>query len=331
MWRILRAFAWMRWRVLLNSFERTGARDTIERLSLAVEQIGPIIAGVLLVPSLLGMAALSGLAGHALAVDPQRALTFEILRFLSVAMTALAIIGPIVLPVMERANAVRLLLLPIPRATLYVAQISGALADPWTLVVLPVGAVSAPRPRHRRRAPGGPDCAGCRPHLRGRHRRAVDPDCPDRPAGGPRSPARRAGHARLPPDPSDPRHAEWWHRAEQLPRSPAWDAARRAERTWRCGTGRPARLRADPVGALRGGDPRRRAGPARPRHRRVAVTRHDCRRRARRGAVRLFPGPDGARFSVASALGPGPGRPAPAHSGAVGGARAPWRWRSCGW
>ena len=39
---------------------------------------------------------------------------------------------------MERANAVRLLLLPIPRATLYVAQASGALADPWTLVALPV-------------------------------------------------------------------------------------------------------------------------------------------------------------------------------------------------
>ena len=57
----------MRWRVLLNSLERTGARDTLERLSLAVEQLGPIIAAVLLVPSLLAMSALSGFAGYALA------------------------------------------------------------------------------------------------------------------------------------------------------------------------------------------------------------------------------------------------------------------------
>ena len=56
------------------------------------------------------------------------------LRFLALAASVLAVIGPIVLPVMERANPVRLLLLPIPRATLYVAQASGALADPWTLV-----------------------------------------------------------------------------------------------------------------------------------------------------------------------------------------------------
>lgn len=58
--RILRAFAWMRWRVLLNSLERTGARDTLERLSLAVDQLGPIIAALLLVPSLIGMSLLSG-------------------------------------------------------------------------------------------------------------------------------------------------------------------------------------------------------------------------------------------------------------------------------
>ena len=44
MLRILRAFAWMRWRVLLNSLERTGARDTLERFSLAIEQLGPIVA-----------------------------------------------------------------------------------------------------------------------------------------------------------------------------------------------------------------------------------------------------------------------------------------------
>ena len=44
MLRILRAFAWLRWRMLVNSLERTGARDTLERFSLAIEKLGPIMA-----------------------------------------------------------------------------------------------------------------------------------------------------------------------------------------------------------------------------------------------------------------------------------------------
>ncbi len=61
MLRTLRAFAWMRWRVLLNSLERTGARDRLERFSLAIDQLGPIIATILLVPSALGLAGLGRL------------------------------------------------------------------------------------------------------------------------------------------------------------------------------------------------------------------------------------------------------------------------------
>src|SRR5215212_448435 len=119
----------MRWRVFLNSLERTSARDTLERLSLAVDQLGPIIAGLLLVPSLIGMSLLSGYAGYALATTPSGALTFQILRFLAAAATGLSIIGPILLPGRDRTNPVRLLLLPIPRATLYLAQAASALAE----------------------------------------------------------------------------------------------------------------------------------------------------------------------------------------------------------
>ena len=136
--RVLRAFAWMRWRVFLNSLERTSARDTLERLSLAVDQLGPIIAALLLVPSLIGMSLLSGYAGYALATGPQGALTFQILRFLAVAATAMSILGPIMLPGRDGTNPVRLLLLPIPRLTLYLAQAAAALAEPWTLVLLPI-------------------------------------------------------------------------------------------------------------------------------------------------------------------------------------------------
>jgi hypothetical protein len=137
--RILRAFAWMRWRALINSFERTNARDTIERFSLAIDRIGPIVAIVLLVPSMLGVAALSAVGGHVLAGDSAlRPIVSKGLRFFTFGLTLLSILGPIVYPVMERTNPVRLLLLPIPRRTLYAAQVTGSLADPWTLVALPL-------------------------------------------------------------------------------------------------------------------------------------------------------------------------------------------------
>jgi hypothetical protein len=135
--RILRAFAWMRWRVLLNSLERTGARDTFERLSLAVEQIGPIIALVLLAPSAVGLAGLGGYAGYWLAAG-QPVMTFEALRILLLAACGFAVVGPMLMPSMEPTAVVRLLLLPIPRRTLYAAQAAGALSEPWLLLAVPV-------------------------------------------------------------------------------------------------------------------------------------------------------------------------------------------------
>ena len=60
MLRILRAFAWMRWRMFINSLEKTGARDKIERFSIAIEKLGPIMAAVLVIPSVLVLAAAHG-------------------------------------------------------------------------------------------------------------------------------------------------------------------------------------------------------------------------------------------------------------------------------
>ena len=137
MFRILRAFAWMRWRVLLNSLEHTGARDTLERLSLAVEQIGPIIALALLAPSAIGLAGIGGYAGYWLAAG-QPVMTFEALRILLLAACGFAVVGPLLMPSMEPTAVVRLLLLPIPRQTLYAAQAAGALSEPWVLISLPV-------------------------------------------------------------------------------------------------------------------------------------------------------------------------------------------------
>ena len=136
MLRILRAFAWMRWRILMNALERTGARDTLERLSLAVEQIGPLIALGLMVPSALALAALGGYAGYRLAAPPPD-VAFEAIRLLLGIATGFCVLGPLLMPTLERTSAVRLLLLPISRPTLYVAQAAGALSDPWILLAIP--------------------------------------------------------------------------------------------------------------------------------------------------------------------------------------------------
>ncbi|HET7217770.1 MAG TPA: hypothetical protein VFJ02_06965, partial [Vicinamibacterales bacterium] len=142
MWRILRAFAWMRWRVLMNALERTGARDTMERLSLAVEQIGPLIALGLLVPSAVALAGLGGYAGYTLA-GHSPVITFEAIRLLLGVASAFCLIGPLVMPSLERTSAVRLLLLPISRRILYVAQAAGALSDPWIfLAIAPLAGIA---------------------------------------------------------------------------------------------------------------------------------------------------------------------------------------------
>ena len=136
--RILRAFAWMRWRILMNSLERTGARDAVERFSVAIEQLGPILAAVLMIPSAVFLAGAGAYSGWAMAGGEMQPLPFEALRYLLMAASALTIIGPFLLPAAERTNAVRLLLLPIPRGTLYAAQAGTALADPWLLLLLPI-------------------------------------------------------------------------------------------------------------------------------------------------------------------------------------------------
>ena len=141
MLRILRAFAWMRWRLLVNSLERTGARDTLERFSIAVEQLTPIITIALFFPTAMVLAALGLYAGYGIGTIESGGFAFTVFRYLLLGATALSILGPIVLPSAEQTDAVRLLLLPIPTRALYVAQAAATISDPWVLLVLPMVAL----------------------------------------------------------------------------------------------------------------------------------------------------------------------------------------------
>jgi hypothetical protein len=135
--RIFRAFAWLRWRVFVNSLERTGTRDTLERFSLAIEKIGPIMALVLLVPSALLLLALGVAAGYGLATGGWSVL-MGIVRGILFAVLGITCLSPLVLPMRDSSTIVRLLLLPIPRRILYLAQAVGAVGDPWVMLAFPL-------------------------------------------------------------------------------------------------------------------------------------------------------------------------------------------------
>ena len=138
MLRILRAFVWLRWRMLLNSLEKTGARDRLERFSLAIERLGPIMAAVFLIPSTLALAAIASAVGYGLGRRDQPLLLFIAIRYLLLLVPIASIVGPLFLPTADRTNPVRLLLLPIPRRTLYAAQAATALGDVWIVLTLPL-------------------------------------------------------------------------------------------------------------------------------------------------------------------------------------------------
>jgi hypothetical protein len=138
MLRILRAFVWLRWRMLLNSLEKTGARDRLERFSLAVERLGPIMAAVFMIPSMLALAAIASAVGYGLGRGDPPSFLFAAIRYLLLFVPIASIVGPLFLPAADRTNPVRLLLLPIPRRTLYAAQAATALGDVWIVLMLPI-------------------------------------------------------------------------------------------------------------------------------------------------------------------------------------------------
>jgi hypothetical protein len=121
----------------MNSLERTSARDTIERFSLATEKLGPIMALILLIPSAVLLLVLGLAAGFGLATGGWSVL-MGIVRGILFAVLGITCLSPLVLPMRDSSTIVRLLLLPIPRRVLYLAQAVGAIGDPWVALAIPL-------------------------------------------------------------------------------------------------------------------------------------------------------------------------------------------------
>jgi hypothetical protein len=138
MLRILRAFAWLKWRTVRNSIERSGGRDSrdlLSRFSMASEQLAPIVLGLVMIPSMLALAGAGASAGASMAGGGPAGSMVQVLRLALLAGCALAVFSPLLFPAGGQPNTVRLLLLPIPGAVLYLGQAISTLAEPWMLLV----------------------------------------------------------------------------------------------------------------------------------------------------------------------------------------------------
>ncbi len=136
--RALRALAWLRWRLLLNGF-RKSRRDSLERASRLAAVAVPAFLAVLAIPTVLTLAA-AAFAGGFLAArsDTARVVLGIVPRALLAVLTFAVLIGPLVRSIQGATlGLARLVLLPIPRRVLHLAELGAGLADPWILAVLP--------------------------------------------------------------------------------------------------------------------------------------------------------------------------------------------------
>ena len=127
MFRTIRAFMWMRWRMSRNAF-KTRQRDSLEQISRALGVLAPIFMLLLLVPTVLFLALGSlfvgfkmGQAGSALI---WQSVAFVGLRLGLVVATIVVLIAPMVRSSRGTGSEMtRLLLLPIRRGLLHAAEV----------------------------------------------------------------------------------------------------------------------------------------------------------------------------------------------------------------
>ena len=137
--RHLAAFAWLRWRLLVNGITGAGRRDQTERLSRLAAFGVPLLVGTLSLAVAVLLGWLGFIAGAALGAgssDPTpillviRAALFTALVVLLFAPLAAATQGGM-------TSHSRLLLLPISRGALHLVDVVAGASAPWLAPVIP--------------------------------------------------------------------------------------------------------------------------------------------------------------------------------------------------
>lgn len=137
--RLLRAFVWLRWRLLSNSLRGGTRRDTMEQISRALALIVPLALAAMSVGLVVVTGVVAFMGGRAAAtglMDP--AMMALILRGAVAVMAGIVILFAIIVPSQTTLTRYsRLLLLPIPRRMLHAVEVSAGLVDPWVLWIIP--------------------------------------------------------------------------------------------------------------------------------------------------------------------------------------------------
>jgi hypothetical protein len=138
--RFLRAFAWLRWHLLLNGVRASARRDTWEQLSRILALAVPAMIVVLSLGSIIAVSVGALLGGNALATGRFVAPDVIIFVVRAVLFGAMALVA--IMPIGSAAQTTstkysRLLLLPIPTRVLHLVEVLAGLFDPWILFLLP--------------------------------------------------------------------------------------------------------------------------------------------------------------------------------------------------
>jgi len=137
--RLIRAMAWVRWRVLLHSLRGRGRGDGLQRFGRIAELLTPIIYALMAIPLCLGLSIGALVGGWRMASSGTSSeVVIVALRVLLGLVTGGVLLAPLVRSTQgSQLGVERLLLLPISRRALHLAEFFGGMTDPWILVVIP--------------------------------------------------------------------------------------------------------------------------------------------------------------------------------------------------
>jgi hypothetical protein len=135
----LRAFAWLRWRLLVNGVRGARKRDTLEQVSRILALVGPALLVVMSLGSLVALAVAGALGGYVLAGgSPSGEVIVFAIRIIAVLILLMVVFMPVSLGAGNgAARYARLLLLPISRRLLHFVEVLSGVADPWIFVAIP--------------------------------------------------------------------------------------------------------------------------------------------------------------------------------------------------
>lgn len=134
----LRAFAFLRWRLLLNGVRGSSRRDTVEQISRILAVLAPVAIVVFSLGSVLALSVGGFLAGEALASNtPASEVAALVIRVVLVVQLMVVVFMPLGVGAQSGTKYARLLLLPIHRRVLHLVEVASGVADPWIFVVLP--------------------------------------------------------------------------------------------------------------------------------------------------------------------------------------------------